>query len=64
MLLGGDLARVRLGRNGVETDAWWERQLGLCLLGGLAQSGWEKALGDGLELQWWCERAEAGAGWL
>ena len=40
---------------------WWERQLGLCLLGTLVQFGWEKALGDEDELGWWCDRATEGA---
>jgi hypothetical protein len=56
--------RAALARHGVETDGWWDRQLGLCLLGATVQFGWEKALGADDELRWWCERAEAGAGWL
>lgn len=59
-----DAFRDALGRHGVATDGWWERQVGLCLLGGLVQFGWEKALGDEDELRWWCERADAGASWL
>jgi hypothetical protein len=39
---------------GVDTAPWWERQLGLCLLGALVQFGWEKALGGyDEELAWW-----------
>jgi hypothetical protein len=49
-----------LERHGVATAGWWERQLGLCLLGALVQFGWEKALGEEDELRWWCDRAEAG----
>jgi hypothetical protein len=45
---------------GVETAAWWDRQVGLCLLGTLVQFGWEKALGDDDELGWWCDAARAG----
>lgn len=53
-----------LGRHGVDTAGWWERQLGLCLLGGLVQFGWEKALGDDNELGWWCAAARDGARFL
>jgi hypothetical protein len=53
--------RAALERHGVATEHWFDRQLGLCLLGALAQFGWEKALGDDTELGWWCERARAGA---
>jgi thiamine kinase-like enzyme len=55
-----DEFRAALERHGVATDPWWERQLGVCLLGALVQFGWEKALGDGDELHWWCDRARAG----
>ena len=43
--------RDALERHGVDTAGWWERQLGLCLLGGLVLFGWEKAWGDDDELQ-------------
>ncbi len=56
--------RDALARHGVETGGWWDRQLGLCLLGAVVQFGWEKALGDGDELAWWCDAARAGAAWL
>ena len=59
-----DQFRDGLERHGVETSPWWDRQLGLCLLGGLVQFGWEKALGDDEELDWWCEAARRGARWL
>ena len=59
-----DAYRAALDRHGVDTAGWWERQLGLCLLGGVVQFGWEKALGDDDELGWWCEAARAGAAWL
>jgi len=45
---------------GVDTAGWWERQLGLCLLGTVVLFGWEKALGDPVELGWWCDRAREG----
>jgi hypothetical protein len=56
--------RVGLGRHGVDTTGWWERQLGLALLGTLVQFGWEKALGDDDELAWWCAAARDGARFL
>ena len=56
--------RAALERHGVDTTGWWERQLGLCLLGGLVQFGWEKALGDDDEMNWWCDVAREGASWL
>jgi hypothetical protein len=52
--------RVSLEDRGIETAMWWERQLDLCLLGGLVQFGWEKTLGPDEELEWWCDRAERG----
>ena len=59
-----DALQASLERRGIETDDWWERQVALCLLGGLVQFGWEKALGDDDELGWWCDRAREGARWL
>jgi hypothetical protein len=56
-----DAVRAGLERRGVATDDWWDLQIDLCLLGGLVQFGWEKALGDDDELAWWCDRARAGA---
>lgn len=52
--------RAALERQGVATGGWWERQLGLCLLGTIVEFGWEKALGDDAELMWWCDRARTG----
>lgn len=49
--------RTAVERNGVDTGAWWDRQLGLALLGAVVQFGWDKALGDEAELGWWCDRA-------
>jgi hypothetical protein len=56
--------RVGLERHGVDTAGWWDRQLGLCLLGGLVLFGWEKAYGDDAELAWWCDVAQEGARFL
>lgn len=60
--------RDALERHGVDTGPWWDRQLGLCLLGALVQFGWEKALGEGDEhaedLAWWEGRALEGAALL
>ena len=56
--------RAALERHGVATAPWWDRQLDLCLLGGLVLFGWEKAWGDGEELAWWCEAARRGVAWL
>jgi hypothetical protein len=61
------IARYRqaLEGAGVATGTWWDRQLGLCLLGMAATMGWEKAVGDADELTWWSERAqEAATRWL
>ena len=50
--------RSSLERHGIPTEPWWDRQLPLCLLGGLVQFGWEKALGEyDDELAWWEEQA-------
>ena len=43
--------RAALTGHGIDTDPWWDSQLSLCLLGGVVQIGWEKALGDEHELQ-------------
>ncbi len=57
--------RDALERRGVATSAWWERQLGLCLVGALVQFGWEKALsGYDEELVWWEEQVLRGQAWL
>jgi hypothetical protein len=53
--------REALERHGIATDEWWDRQLGLCLVGALVQFGWEKALGGyDDELAWWEEQAVLG----
>jgi aminoglycoside phosphotransferase (APT) family kinase protein len=56
--------RAALEAHGVDTGGWWDRQLGLCLLGALVQFGWEKALGPDDELAWWVDAARSGARWL
>jgi hypothetical protein len=53
--------RASLEGHGVDTAGWWERQLGLCLLGGLVLLGWEKAFGSDDDFGWWCDRAVEGA---
>lgn len=58
------LFRAALEGHGVDTAGWWDRQLGLCLLGAVVQFGWEKAHGDADELGWWCAAAREGARWL
>lgn len=52
--------RAALERHGIDTSPWWDRQLALCLLGGVVQFGWEKALGDQDELDWWIAAARGG----
>ena len=49
-----------LNRHGIATGEWFDRQLGLCLLGAVVQFGWEKAFGDDDEFGWWCAAAGAG----
>lgn len=56
--------REDLERRVIDTAGWFERQLGLCLLGMAACMGWEKAVGDEDELRWWDDAAQAGAAWL
>ncbi len=59
-----DAFRLGLERRGVATAGWWDRQLGLCLLGALVLFGWEKGYGDDAELGWWCDVAREGARFL
>jgi Phosphotransferase enzyme family len=56
--------RAALERHGIDTSAWWDRQLGLSLLGGLVQFGWEKAFDEPEEVRWWEERALESARYL
>ncbi|HEV1997072.1 MAG TPA: phosphotransferase [Candidatus Dormibacteraeota bacterium] len=51
-----DFYRRRLEQHGMDTTGWWDRQLGLALLGGLLQLGWAKTH-DATEIAWWEERA-------
>jgi hypothetical protein len=53
--------RAALEARGVATDAWWDTQLDLCLIGIMATFGWEKGLGDRAELDWWQDRVERAA---
>jgi hypothetical protein len=59
-----DYYRSRLEHHGVDTTGWWERQLGLSLVGMAAVFAWEKAVGDPAELAWWEAAALGGASWL
>lgn len=52
-----DALQSALVRHGIAVEGWWQRQVALCLLGGLVQFGWEKAFGDDTEFHWWCDRA-------
>jgi len=56
--------RTALESRGVDTSEWFERQLGLCLLGIMGTFAWEKAVGPEAELRWWEAAALAGASWL
>ncbi|RNL78342.1 phosphotransferase [Nocardioides marmorisolisilvae] len=52
-----EIYRDALHRRGVDTRPWWDRQLGLALIGALVHFGWEKALGGyDEELAWWEDR--------
>lgn len=59
-----DELHAALRRHGIDTSGWWEKQVGLCLLGAMVQHGWEKSFGTDAEFGWWCDRALEGAGWL
>ena len=56
--------RRGLEERGVDTAGWWDRQLGLCMVGMMATMAWEKALGDDRELKWWESAALAGSRFL
>jgi hypothetical protein len=45
--------RDRLEHHGIDTAAWFDRQLELALVGAFLQLGWSKS---GPELQWWLPR--------
>jgi Phosphotransferase enzyme family len=53
--------RGALEAHGVSTGPWWERQLDLCTIAIMAAFGWEKALGDSGELEWWQDRVARAA---
>ncbi len=59
-----DDLQAALGRRGVDTATWWERQVELCLLGGLVEFGWEKVFGPPEELAWWVDAGRRGMAWL
>jgi hypothetical protein len=48
--------RADLEAHGIDTADWFERQLDLCLAGMMVTFGWEKALGDDDEIDWWESR--------
>lgn len=54
-----DAYRFMLAQRGVETGAWWHRQLALSLLGGFLMLGWSKT-GDPAEFGWWEDRRAEG----
>jgi hypothetical protein len=45
--------RAGLETRGIDTTGWFDRQLGLCVIGVFTMIGWEKALGEADELGWW-----------
>ena len=52
-----DAYRGALEHRGIETSAWFERQLALCLVGAMLLLGWEKAFDEtGTERAWWRDR--------
>jgi hypothetical protein len=53
--------RAALERRSIETESWFDHQLSLCFLADMATFGWEKALGNDTELQWWADAARAGS---
>jgi hypothetical protein len=53
--------RAALEERGIDTSAWWQQQLDLCMIGIMATFGWEKALGDAAELAWWQHRVTEAA---
>jgi aminoglycoside phosphotransferase (APT) family kinase protein len=56
--------RRALEAAGVDTDGWWERQLGLTTIAMMVCFAWEKAVGDDEELGWWADRVEVARRWL
>jgi len=56
--------RAALDAAGIDTDPWWDRQLGLATIGMMVCFAWEKAVGDDDELAWWVERVDDALRWL
>lgn len=56
--------RAALEAHGIDTEGWWDRQLGLSLLAMMSTIAWDKATGDSAELEWWEARAAEGASYL
>jgi hypothetical protein len=59
-----DTYRKALEAAGIDTEPWWERQLGLTTIAIMVMFGWEKAVGDPDELAWWDARVEESRRWL
>lgn len=55
--------RSSLEHHGVDTSEWFDRQLGLAMIGVMTQFGWEKALGGGDELDWWVSMTRSLGHW-
>lgn len=58
-----DAYRASLEAHGAGTEPWWDRQLGLALLGAFLTLGWSKG-GQPEELAWWSERIRDAHRWL
>ncbi|HVN51513.1 MAG TPA: phosphotransferase [Acidimicrobiales bacterium] len=56
--------RAALEAAGVETESWWERQVGLAAIGMMVCFAWEKAVGVDDELAWWVDRVDDARRWL
>jgi hypothetical protein len=52
--------RASLAAAGVDTDPWWDRQIGLATVAIMVAFAWEKAVGDPDELAWWDDHVAAG----
>ena len=59
-----DAYRAGLEDAGIDTDGWFDRQLGLSIIAIMATFLWEKALGDADELAWWVEQVAKAQAWL
>jgi hypothetical protein len=55
--------RNALERHGLQTSAWWDRQLPLALLGAAVQLAWSKC-DQAEELAWWSGRVAEGSALL